>query len=161
MKRQKSILKSTLLGLPVLLSAMAASAMMCGSVANAGDSDGLPAVKQQGAVRYRSGGVGIDEARAMQADSAHFPLALVFVVRIGTREHYTAAVDVTVAGPDSSTVIETRADGPFLLVDVPQGTYRVSAISGSEKKTRSVRVVAGRHQRVVFAWSEQKQGQGE
>ncbi|MBL6750245.1 MAG: carboxypeptidase regulatory-like domain-containing protein [Nevskia sp.] len=144
-------LTTLMLGLPLLLYAVAASAMMCDSAA--GGSELLPVLKQEGAVRYRSGGVGVDEAKAMRADSAHFPLTLVFVARAGAREHYTAAVDVTVAGPAGAVVLQTRADGPFLLVDLPPGTYRVSAVSAGQSKTRSVQLVAGKHQRLVFAWT--------
>ncbi len=43
--------------------------------------DALPQEKLQGAIRYRSGGIGQDEVKAMQEVASRYPLQLVFVAR--------------------------------------------------------------------------------
>jgi hypothetical protein len=117
----------------------------------------LPPERQAGSIGYRSGGVGQDESAAMKAAAARYPLALTFTARIGKRDAYTAGVKVRIAAAGGATVLEVSSDGPFLLVDLPAGSYQVTAENGGVAKSRNVRIKAGAHSAVVFEWTDSSQ----
>jgi hypothetical protein len=112
----------------------------------------LPPEQQQGSVAYRTGGIGEDEAKAMQDAARQYPLALEFVARTGEeRGGWLADVDVSIKDSRGNPVLQARADGPFLLARLPAGQYVVTA--KYQDAQRSQRIVVGRKaQRVVFGW---------
>lgn len=113
--------------------------------------DDLPAVQEQGAVRYLSGGIGIDEAQAMRAEARHYPLALTFALRTDGRNEFTSAVEVDVR-KGGKTVFRGTSDGPYLFLDLPAGTYRVMAVSNGREQTKTISWKTGEHKGVVFEW---------
>lgn len=113
----------------------------------------LPPEHQMGAVAYRSGGVGQDEAQAMQAAASRYPLQLEFVARMnGGHEAYLAGVEVSIRDDDGRQVLQTTADGPFLLARLPAGHYKVTAKYEDMPRERQLLIPAHGGQRVVFAW---------
>lgn len=117
----------------------------------------LPPLQQSGAIAYRSGGIGLDESDAMQADAPNHALSLLFASRIGMRYAYVADVAVTIAMPDGTPLLDTVTDGPYLSVDLPPGTYRISAVYQNKVRTQTVTLSRGQSQRRVFAWIDDKQ----
>src|SRR2546430_7024398 len=75
----------------------------------------LPPEQTQGAVTYVSGGIGQDEAQAFEAAAAQYPLALAFAIKNTPRAAYTADVLVVVTAAQSTRLLDTNSDGPFLL----------------------------------------------
>lgn len=123
------------------------------AISASASSTSLPAVKTQGNARYVSGGIGTEEARAMQKLAGKYPLELEFVLRAskGARGEYTADVPVTIRDARGSIVLDVRSEGPILLVNLPAGAYVVSAEQDGRIERRHVNVTA-RHKRVVFEW---------
>jgi hypothetical protein len=97
--------------------ALAASAMAAG----------LPPERQAGGVSYVSGGVSADEAEAFKAMRNNYPLAIELVQQVGGHNQFTADAKVRVMDHSGHVVLETRAEGPFMLVRLPPGRYRVEA----------------------------------
>ncbi|RQP26048.1 carboxypeptidase regulatory-like domain-containing protein [Albitalea terrae] len=97
--------------------ALAASAMAAG----------LPPERQAGGVSYVSGGVSADEAEAFKAMRNNYPLAIELVQQVGGRNMFTADAKVRVMDSAGHVVLDARADGPFMLVRLPPGRYRVEA----------------------------------
>jgi hypothetical protein len=102
-------------------------------------------VSPQG-IPYASGGVGSDERQAMTALSGQYDLKLEFAMREGD---YLGDVQVSVRGPVN---LEAVAEGPWFLVNLPAGTYQVTAVNGSVATTQSVTVGAMGQKRLVFLW---------
>lgn len=98
-----------------------------------------PTVLTQNGIRYVSGGIGEEEAAAMQKMAAQYSLRLMVAHKSG---EYLSDVDVTIASSTGKGVFSARTDGPFLLVALPPGHYRVTAASGQASQTRSVVVPA-------------------
>src|SRR5512146_3358400 len=91
-------------------------------------SPDLPPEHQQGAVAYRTGGIGEDESRAMREAARQYPLTLEFVSRTGEeRGGYLADVDVSIKDNHGRQVLQAKAAGPFLLARLPAGQYMVTA----------------------------------
>ncbi|MGH8713221.1 MAG: carboxypeptidase-like regulatory domain-containing protein [Casimicrobiaceae bacterium] len=124
------------------------------ATAMAAPMDKLPPEHRQGPVRYVSGGIGKDQSTQMLRDASMFPLALEFV-QGGNKQHalYLADVQVQIKDAAGKRVLDTHADGPFLLARLPDGHYTVSAEHAGQTKVRSVQVAQGKHQRIVFDWA--------
>lgn len=100
-------------------------------------------VQTAGDVRYVSGGIGSDEVAAIKAQAGSYALVLEFAERAGKRERYIADVDVEISGARGAPVLSVRTDGPFLLVDLPAGSYTVSATYKGNTQTRVIQVGSG------------------
>lgn len=99
-------------------------------------------------VQFASGGVGIGEREAMMKMAEDFNLKLVFANSDG---HYLAGTNVMIRKPGGETLLTTTATGPWMLVNLPAGSYEVVSTCRMESKTRHVRIGQGL-QSVVFTW---------
>jgi len=111
----------------------------------------LPFVKTENGVAYVSGGVGHDEAAAMRAEAKHYPMSLFFTA--GKDNAFLADVKVTVKNKAGREVLNTAA-GPILLVNLPSGTYAVTAERNSKVLHRTVRVGKTGEKQIVFHWPQ-------
>ena len=77
-------------------------------------------------IDVRSGGVGVDEFRALEATAADYSLKLLLASK-GSGA-YLADVDVSLRSlPDHRLLFSHRTDGPLMLADLPPGRYEVTA----------------------------------
>lgn len=100
-------------------------------------------VQTAGDIRYVSGGIGSDEVAAIKEQAGDFSLVLEFAERAGKRERYIADVNVDISGARGAPVLNVRTDGPFLLVDLPAGSYKVSATYKGITQSRIIQVGNG------------------
>ena len=133
------------------------SAMMAlGSMAIAGvlstAQAALPPVKHQGSVQYVSGGIGIDESEAMKAAAKDYPLALTFAAQRDGKADYVASVAVTIHDAQGKEVLKATSEGPYMLVKLPAGQYKVSATYEGKAQERDVKVENSGTARAVFEW---------
>lgn len=113
----------------------------------------LPVVRQAGAVRYISGGIGIDSADAMRAQRKDFPVAISFLFSDCGIKQFTAGVQVLIETAGGEPVLEAVTEGPYLFIDLPAGSYRLDARSDlGEPQQRSFAVVAGKHLDLTVTW---------
>ncbi|KAF1026470.1 MAG: hypothetical protein GAK40_01249 [Burkholderia plantarii] len=128
-----------------------AAALAFGLVGAAFAQSGLPDVHQQGNVSYVSGGVGKDESSAFQQAERTWPLALRFT---GAGGEFLADVHVSITAANGDEVLKTDARGPYMLVRLAPGQYRVSATYNGRAQQRSVSVgKAGA--KAAFSWTGQ------
>ena len=99
-------------------------------------------------IRYMSGGVGLEERTAMENAASGYNLELVFSIAAG---NYLSRVDVMIEDADGKVILSEQANGPWFFVDLPKGSYEVSAIENGTKRSRNVQV-GGARQRVLFHW---------
>jgi len=112
----------------------------------------LPPEETQGAVTYRTGGVGETEATAMRQAESNYPLSLEFIQRAHPRNEFLAYVDVTIRDHAGNAMLNTYSDGPLLLAKLPEGSYTVTATDEGKTETQHVTLAAGKPQHLVFAW---------
>lgn len=133
-----------------------ATAMALGSMAIAGilstAQAGMPPVQHQGSVEYVSGGIGIDESEAMKAAASHYPLALTFAAQRDGKADYVADVAVVIRDAQGKSVLQVTAEGPYMLVKLPAGNYKVSATYNGQAQEREVSVQGAGTVRAMFEW---------
>ncbi len=104
----------------------------------------LPATGQ--AQKTMSTGAGSDTRIAYPG----YSLKLIFAERDGP---YVAGIDVTIFDEDGKKVVDAFSAGPWLLADLPPGTYRVLAKRKGGAETAAVVIISpGRQKRVFLAW---------
>ncbi|HEY2607123.1 carboxypeptidase-like regulatory domain-containing protein [Paraburkholderia sp. RL18-103-BIB-C] len=111
---------------------------------------GLPQIQQQGDVSFVSGGVGLDESKALQSAQSQWPLSLRFT---GPSSEFLADVRVRVVDAHNSEVLNTTSRGPYMLVKVRPGRYTVHAQYKDQEQTKAVTVPAKGTARSAFYWS--------
>ena len=107
---------------------------------------------QVGSARYFSTGIGLEERTAQYPP---FPLKLVFVA--GPKA-YVTQVAVTIKDTKTDMLVRIPSDqvtGPWLFVDLPAGTYDITAVRGDRAGgTQRVEIVPGRTKVAYFRWTE-------
>lgn len=113
----------------------------------------MPPVEHFGAIQYRTGGIGIDEAKAMRDEARSYPLTLEFVEQLNNKhDEYSADEHVVIENASGKTVLSAQTGGPFMLVDLPHGEYKIQASAAGHQEVRHVDLKGKAHDRVAFVW---------
>lgn len=112
----------------------------------------LPPVLMQGSIRYLSGGIGADEARAIRDEGLHWPLVLRFAVKDTSHGAFLADVDVQVHDALGRTVLDATSGGPVMLIGLAPGHYTVDATFLGQTLTRTFDLKPGGTAQGVFTW---------
>ncbi|HKT98689.1 MAG TPA: carboxypeptidase regulatory-like domain-containing protein [Paraburkholderia sp.] len=110
---------------------------------------GMPQVQQQRGVEFVSGGVGLDESKALQAARSQWPLSLRFTDR---NAEFLADVHVQIVDANGASVLDTTSRGPYMLVRVRPGRYTVHVSHDGINKTSAVTVGSNGSARASFVW---------
>lgn len=110
----------------------------------------VPQEHVRGSVAYISGGIGDDEAQAMKAAAADYPLTLELATAGPARDPYIADAKVQIRDRQGNPVLNTTTEGPFLLVRLPSGMYTVDVEWNGAQKQRTVQVAANGRQHIVL-----------
>ncbi len=131
--------------------ALAAALIAVGSPVLAANHS-LPPEQTFGDVKFVTGGVGLDESRALLERREDFPLSVEVYQRQAGHDVYTAGADVHVLDPRGAAVLQAHAEGPLLLADVPAGRYTVVTTFGGQTERKDVVVHDGGDARAVFVF---------
>jgi len=116
------------------------------------DSAGVQAQpQQQNGITYLSGGIGLDESRAIE-QAQGYNLHMTFAV--GPQNQYTADVDVVVQKAPGQAVLTLDNAGPLVYVKLPAGKYSVIATRNGEERRDTADVGSGGASNLVFHWND-------
>lgn len=107
--------------------------------------------QQQNGINYLSGGIGLDESKAIQQASG-YNLHMTFAV--GAQDQYTADVDVVIQKSPGQTVLTLTQTGPLVYVQLPPGKYTVVATRNGETRRDVTDVGSGTARNLVFHWND-------
>ncbi len=138
---------------PLMITALAGALLWAASMAIAHAA--MPATQTQGNIEYVTGGIGLDESESMKAAEKSYPLSLLFASHVGGQNDYAANVQVVITDAKGSTVLNTTSGGPYMLVKLPPGEYKVSATLNGAEQTRRVSVKGNGSAHAGFEWNEQ------
>jgi len=99
---------------------------------------------------FVSGGITPDEIDALKDEKKQYSLAVLTVAR-GSGA-YLSDVHVTIVDAKQQRVLDTVMDGPWLLVNLPAGRYRVRAALGSVEQEQAVALGAQDHRQANFSF---------
>lgn len=115
----------------------------------------VPEATQVGEVSYISGGSCSDSVRQMKGVAESFPLEIVLVEKEGSKEVYIADVKVRITDAKHNDILNVITDGAFLLVNLPDGQYEVTAEYNLVSQNKRVSINHKKHKRVVFLWDNE------
>jgi hypothetical protein len=104
----------------------------------------------QNGIAFVSGGVGDGSLDEIQSVKHQYNLHLLFAIQ-GSGQ-YLADVNVTIKDAQGNIVIAAVSDGPFFLVKLPPGKYRISAEVDGNSLTKTFGLTAGRSLGLSFYW---------
>ena len=107
------------------------------------------AIAEAGEVRFLSGGVGQSSQQELLAVQQDYSLKLVFAQDSGA---FLANVDVRITATDGTKLLTTTALGPWLLVDLPAGEYRVTASYRGVTREATVQVPESGLKELTMRW---------
>ena len=121
------------------------------------DSTVSPKTITIGEITYITGGTCIDSANQMKRIAKDFPLEIVLVQKSAAyeKEYYIADVKITIKDAKDNLVLNVVTEGPFLLADLPNGSYQISAEFRRVLKSNTININKNKHERVVFLWPEE------
>ena len=110
---------------------------------------GVPAYQtgSMGKIEYVMGGVGADERAVLLEIQNNYNLKLVFAETSGA---YVSDVRVRIDHAKGK-VIETTVQGPWFIVKLPPGSYKVTATRGGVEKIQNIDV-GNRLKSVILNW---------
>ena len=97
---------------------------------------------------FVTGGVTAEEAADLRTKQPFFSMSLLTAAR-GTGA-YLASVHVRIVDAQSTLVLDTDMDGPYLLVDLAPGKYQLEAVNRGETQKRTLTLREGNPQRLVL-----------
>jgi hypothetical protein len=97
---------------------------------------------------YVSGGVGAEEMSTLQGERAQYSLSILTASK-GSGA-YLGDVHIRITDQGSREVFESVMDGPWLLVDLPAGNYRIEAVLGARTQVNAVSIATGGRSQTVF-----------
>jgi hypothetical protein len=106
-------------------------------------------VVEDGAVTFVSGGIGSESVERMAALAGRFNLKLVFATQGGS---YLADVNVRIDDTRGNKLLDIVSDGPWLLVRMAPGRYRIHAIFDATMVERWATVPAGGRSDLILRW---------
>ena len=128
---------------------IALSGMVCATGVRA---QTLPAQEQSHGISYVTGGFGENMAAAFKAAEASYPLGLTFAEDAGGGPRpYVADVAVQIRR-DDQLVFDVASAGPFLLVQLPPGSYVVEATYQGRKQSIRANIREGAPVHKVLTW---------
>lgn len=115
------------------------------------DSSGVQVQRQeQNGITYLSGGVGEDEAKAIQQTTG-YNLHMTFA--IGPENKYVPDVEVAIQKAQGQTVLTLSEAGPLVYVQLPPGKYTVVATRNGEERRDTADLGSGAARNLVFHWN--------
>ena len=114
------------------------------------DSTGVQIQRQeQNGITYLSGGIGEDEAKAIQQTTG-YNLHMTFT--IGPEGKYVPDVELVIQSTQGQSVLTLSQAGPLVYVQLPAGKYTVVATRHGEAKRDTTDIGKDNVRNLVFNW---------
>lgn len=123
------------------------------------ENPSLPPIKTQGQTQFVSGGIGKDESEAMLQARSSWPLTLQLTQSTqaaGSTAEYISDVQIIIKDVLGNIVLDTTADGPYLLVNLPAGKYSLDATYNSITLHRNISLQKGSGKKITLVWPAAK-----
>lgn len=116
----------------------------------------LPPVQTQGQTQFISGGIGKDESDAILQARGSWSLLLELTQAADPRAQYIGDVQIIIKDELRNTVLDTTAEGPYLLVQLPAGKYSLEATYNATTLHRKLNLQKGSGKKLTLVWPADK-----
>jgi hypothetical protein len=115
----------------------------------------LPPEKHEGNVSYVSGGIPDEQLPAIKQARGDYPLVIELYQKAGAKSEFTSGAQVRLTDKSGQVVLDDRSEGPYMLVRVPPGNYRIQAtLNGKVVESKPVAVAAKGSKRAVIVFPQ-------
>lgn len=120
----------------------------------------LPPAQTSNGVQYVTGGFGQEESSAFKQQKSSFALALTFAVSGGSdaSSPYAGNVQVQLRNAQGGTVLSATSTGPYFLVNLEPGTYKLDATYEGVTQSKEVTIAQGKTTELKFTWKRPAAG---
>ena len=100
-------------------------------------------------IRYLSGGIGEDELAQIEAAKTSYNVKILLAEKSG---HYISEVRLTLSSLLGEKLVDIPSAGPFVLLQVPAGTYQIDATYEGHAQQRRITINTARPLSAVLFW---------
>ena len=122
--------------------------LVAGSVGAAESIEPLVPQSTEG-IHYLSGGVGDEELAQIEAAKSSYNVKILLAERVGS---YVSGVHLTLSSLLGEKLVDIPSAGPFVLLQVPAGTYQIDVSYEGHAQQRRLTLRAEQRQSLVIAW---------
>ncbi len=108
-------------------------------------------MKTDGGIPYVTGGVGDRQQAMLESHYDDYSFKLVNVSD-AERSGYVADVEVWIMNDDGDKILHTNVNGPWLIADLPEGSYSLKAAFGGDTHNHDFTVSDDESRRLVLTW---------
>ena len=112
----------------------------------------IPPTQSSQGISYITGGVGEEESTAILAEAKQWPLLLELSQLENGRGVWIFGSQIKILNTKNSVVFDAKADGPYMLINLPAGDYAIQASYQGVVQNRSISVNAGQSQKISIFW---------
>lgn len=132
---------------------LAGAGLALALLSSAAQAQELPASQYYGATEYISGGIGSDESQLFRLARKNYPLSVSFSANLGEdRMGFVSDVQLVIRNSNDQTVLNSLIDGPYCLIRLQPGAYKVFATYQGVTQERSAEVADGQPREINFMW---------
>ncbi|WP_412548621.1 carboxypeptidase regulatory-like domain-containing protein [Pseudomonas sp. MWU13-2105] len=107
--------------------------------------------QQQNGIAYLSGGIGLDETRAIQ-QAKGYNLHMTFST--GPGNEYVPDIDVTIQNMQGHALLRLNEVGPIVYADLSPGKYVIVATRNGQEQRSTVELKGGAVRDLNLHWSD-------
>ena len=127
---------------------IAVSAFIVSAFLGAGAANAMTEAKTAQGENYIAGGIGLSERDMLAERRADFSLWIATAVK--KAGSYLSDVRIKISDAAGKSVLDTRLDGPWLLVDLKPGSYTVEASFRKQTQRKTTNISKGGHREMLF-----------
>lgn len=101
-------------------------------------------------ISYLTGGVTVDERQEMTERRKNFSLLMKFAAKSG---RYLGDVAVNITNGKGAALFDSTTDGPWLLVNLPAGSYTLKATSGGVSQAQKISIGKNARRELTMYWN--------
>ena len=112
----------------------------------------IPDTQYSQGISYVSGGVGEDESQAILAEAKQWPLLLELSQLENGRGIWIFGAKIKILNTKNQVVFDAQADGPYILINLPIGQYRIEATYQGVVQSKAINILASASQKLAIFW---------
>ena len=112
----------------------------------------IPSTKYSEGLAFISGGVGEGESEAILAEAKQWPLLLELSQLEQGRGVWIFGARIQILDAKQQSIFDASSDGPYMLINLKPGQYRIQATYQGALQTKTVEIMADQSKKLSIFW---------